>query len=227
MIIRTAGTVPNNPTTTFSDDFSGAGKFAGDNWAVLGCDASVLSMSSVDAAINLTAGQLVFGTGGGGLPNLRLFLVPFPAIDALSVKTKSLTRGVFAQMTYKSRSTGAGGFYSGIMAYNTAPDNGQGYYYGITEGGGAFVTRNIDATEANITASLYTVAVNDVLRLEVTPGSASNTVVAKRNGTIVSTVTDSNALRPAFTGGWFGMFFRYQVDAGASMNWDDFSGGVL
>lgn len=213
--------------TQFSDNFSGAGKFAGNNWAIVGCDASVLNMVDVDANINLTAGRLVLGAGAVILSNLRLWMVPYPAIAANVVIAKSLTRGLFSQATYISRATGAGGYYSGVMAYNTAPNDGQGYYYGITEAGQAFVTRNIDLTEANITAALFVVAPNDVLRLEVVPGSAANTVRAFRNGTLVSTVVDNNALRPAFTGGCYGMFFRYKVDPGATMSWDDYSGGLL
>lgn len=227
VIVQNLQGAGGTPVTQFSDSFSGIGAFQGDNWAILGCGDSVLSMSNVDAAINLTAGQLVYGTGAGGLGNLRLFMTPFPAINSLAVKQKSILRGVFAQMKYISRATGAGGFFSGVMCYNTAPDNGKGYYYGVDQTGGTFVTRNIDTTEANIAGSLFAVANNDILRLEVIPGSAANTVKAYRNGVLQSTVVDNNALRPAFTGGWYGTFFRYQIDAGAQMNWDDFSGGLL
>lgn len=213
--------------TQFSDNFSGAGKFMGDNWAILGCDASVLNMVDVDTNINLTAGQLVLGGAVAALGNLRLIMVPFPAIDARVVKAQSLVRGVFAQATFISRATGAGGYYAGVMAYNTAPDDGKCYYFGVDQAGQADFTRNIDATETNLATNIFAAAGNDVFRIEVVPSSTGNLVTGKRNGTTVFTTNDTNAGRPAFTGGWYGMFFRYQIDGGANSIWDNFSGGLI
>ena len=71
-------------------------------------------------------------------------------------------------------------------------------------------------------------AVNDLLRIEVTPAVADHTVRTFRNGVLVDTQVDNNINRPPNGTGWPAWYIaQIQLPANSETRWESLSFGIL
>jgi len=180
------------------------------------------TVAGVDLAgqLNVSANQLVFGSGGGGnLNGTRAIIYP-ATVDLPTVRTQSATRGEFSQ--YKVTFKAAGVDCEPGVAVFMNPNSSTCYWIDTqSESGNAFIGRDLSTTPLG---AVFPIVLNDVVRLEAVLGGATNTVRAFVNGVLVQTVVDNSALRPQ-VGGIFGMVFAGVFNGQVAVQ--DYSGGLL
>jgi hypothetical protein len=196
--------------------------FLGNNWNTQVTDVSSIAGVDIAAGVNVGAGSATIG-GAAALSPRILFTPSF--IDRQRFTTLSATRGQFSQFTIKAFAGGISGDI-GLMCYNPNPNNDNCYLLLIgTSTGIVRLFRNMGTAATVLVANVCGFAVNDVMRMEVTPSAPSNEIRSYRNGALQNTFTDSNAARPT-GGGMFGLAW-FSNGAGGSLSFGDYSGGLL
>jgi len=146
-------------------------------------------------------------TGGtGGSPNPTYF---YPQ---LLVNGSVQGQPQFAEGTIVSKSGGASECGPAVMCSgDTAFDQnspwptsaGHNGYAALTQAGNNTTVR---IRRASITQTVLSTiagwALGDLIRIRVTPGTASHLVETFRNGVLVDSITDANAVRPGAGTGW-------------------------
>jgi hypothetical protein len=84
------------------------------------------------------------------------------------------------------------------------------------------IWRGIGNSAINLVAGISSFAPGDVIEFGCTPTPTQNVLQIIKNGVVVSTFNDNNALRPLF--GVFGLHY-FSANLG-SLSFSDWSGGV-
>lgn len=208
----------------FIDEFNAvAGAYLGDNWNVIADPTNGLSGPNVDANINVTGGNAVFGDGS--ITNFlagRVWCYP-SKVNYARIKQISMTpgRGVFSQVTLSSFSAGSGATLVFCLG-QTNTTAAHGYSLSLDAS-----TTNVDLNGHGtvFAANIFTRAPGDVIRLEVRfIDSATINLQAFQNGVSKANVNDTSAGR-IVDGGCYGLYWQGSLTSQCAF--DRYSGGVL
>lgn len=206
----------------------------GDNpWLGRSFDTQISQQSSfsgaqLDTFVNNGAGSATFGQAGSGLVNANVVFIPsvFDRV-ALNALTVPGGRSQFSQLQGVSSSGSTCAMGPMVMSPNPNDDNG--YILVLQRAAGPTfplqLFRGLSSTVI-INAAVGTWANNDILRIEVDPGVAANTIRCYKNGVLQSTDVDNNALRPQ-AGGVPGICYYNSSAVGGTITFTAWSGGLL
>lgn len=226
----TVATASQNPapTTSFSDNFNRTNTVSwwGEDWYPVMTDGtSSFLQDIVDNLVIISTNRGRFrslGTGAGG-SSVNIWMVPRPLSQP-----QIYGQSQFAQATYiNGNSTGAEPTRSGpaVMIQPNAGATISGYSLITVFETGNFILRR--GVNGSTLASGFTLAVNDILRIECTASAANNQIRVYRNGVLQATVNDSTG---PLLKGVPGFAFAIATNASATVrfdDWDDFSCGIL
>jgi hypothetical protein len=204
---------------SFSDNFNRADTALGlgNNWM---WHTGRPTTSGVYSTCRISTAQMVATrTGGAGDTTPGAWMIPLPTYTQCFGLTQ------FVQVTYSALvvATGPANGLGIMITPDMLVNNSTGY---LLEWVSAVVMnlRSMASGAFTLLAGPLAVAAGDVVRIEATPGTASNVLRIFTNGTLISTVTDALASRPNQTGSP-GMFLFSQP--GDSSTFDNFSCGRL
>jgi hypothetical protein len=211
------------PATQYAETFNRVDQpfFLGNNWNFQPTISCADAPSAMAASVNVGAGSATIG--GPASLNARSYFTP-AFVDRAAVTSGMLTRGEFSQFTIRNVVPGLTGDF-GPMVYNPNPNDSNGYMMLLGSSTGiARLFRDMGPGATQLVANLFTFLANDIVRLEVTPGVASNSIRSFKNGVLQNTFVDNNALRPT-AGGHYGIaWFSNNV---GSISFSDYFGGLL
>jgi hypothetical protein len=216
-----------SPVINFSDSMNRADEppFLGSQWNMQIGSATALSGATIDGLVNVNAGVATFGLVGSGGTVAANFTPAY--ISRSTVKTRTNAgRTQFSQ--FRVRSVNGGVTCAiGPMVYNPNPNDPNCYILVAQLVGRTLqLFRGVGTGAVILNAAVGVHADNDVLRIEVDPGVASNTIRCYKNGVLQSTDVDNNALRPQ-NGGIYGITYFSSNAAGGSISFDNYSGGLV
>jgi hypothetical protein len=211
--------------TQYSETFNRADQpfFLGTNWNTQVAQSSNIAGVDIAAGVNVGAGFATIGGAAALAP--RLLMTPCFVDRQRITSLSNISRGEFSQFTVKNVVAGISGDI-GLMVYNPSPNDSNCYMLLLgTSTGIARLFRDIGGGATQLVANALTYVVNDVIRLEITPGVASNELRSYKNGVLQNTFTDNNALRPT-GGGLYGLAW-FSNGPGGSLSFGDYSGGLI
>lgn len=211
------------PVTRYQETFNRADQpfFLGNNWNFQVTDATTQAPSAMAGGINVAAGAATIGAGG--VTTTRCLFTP-AFVNRPAITSSMLVRGQYAQFTVTGVAAGVSNSV-GPMVYNPNPNDGNCYAM-ILQSNGQTVDlfRGVGGAAAPLVTNAFAFIVNDIVRIEVTPGAADNTIRLFKNGVLGNTFVDNNALRPT-GGGHYGIAW-FSSNAG-TLSFKDFDGGLL
>lgn len=213
------------PVTQFADSFARVDQpfYIGDDWATIITGSDTVSGVDFAANVNVNANQLVFGDGGGANFN-GITAIAYPAtINVPIVRTKSLTRGVFAQATLSAKVAGVD-CSAGLMVMGN-PNKETCYWLNFPSNVGfCQVKRSVGGSSITLTTPAFNYTVGKVYRIEFTFAVAQNTIKSFEDGVLVDTTIDNTVGRLS-AGGLYG--FAYAGSFTGQIGFTNFSGGLL
>lgn len=211
--------------TRYQDTFNRADQpfFLGNNWAMQCSESCGNAPSAMAAGVNVSASPsfATIGTAAGSVAR-SLFIPAF--VSRQRITTLMLARGQYSQFTIKNVLAGVS-CSVGPVVYNPNPNDGNCYILILQSNGqSSDLFRGVGAGAAAIVPNVFNWVVGDVIRLEVTPGVADNTIRCYKNGVLQNTFVDNNASRPQ-GGGMYGIgWFSSNV---GTLSFADYDGGLL
>jgi hypothetical protein len=213
------------PATSFSDAFSGPDRpfFLGNDWYLVGTADNTTAPVDWGGQINIGAGALTYGNGGGVNDN-GMFCYAFPSkVDYNAVLARSLAGGLFAELTIVGR---AAGVDCGIGPFLFAQPGSTPSYFQQIESINAVTQlfRKENAGSTSLVGNAFNNVNGDTVRLEARITGGNVELKSYQNGVLRNTFVDNTASKIT-SGGLFGIAFQGVFTGTVSIK--DFHGGAL